>query len=748
MTFTIARIARLAVLISASVAWGTCHADWAQSTDPLATRPLPANLEVQAQNPPAFSWSRHPTNPASYVLEVTGPTAANVSTLTVPKNWYLPSKAMTVGTYSWRVRPALTQEWSTPRSFVLNGTSTVFEVPDSSVLRATILSRPRPRALPSGIPVRSLWPAGMVTERGGALTRLMADVQRVTLSEPPVKDSMWPLVTTKVVTADVNAQWASIRTHVNIVRRQVEAASLVYRLTGDPVYLKEALLRGDQLAALSPSGPTSYAQFDIITLPIAGSLLKAADFLAADLDATRRAAWMKSVAQRGADVYADLSSRNGWLDQTPFDEHGGSNFGYLAMVATLALGDVPAAVDWFDFSFRNYVNYIYHWSGPEGGYANGTAYGQYAIDAALQVWQPMSTASGLNIFDKPWAKGFLQFFMHFTPPGTPSHTFGDGNEDVPDLRYMKALASRMKSPQAAWYYKNITGDEDPLTQLQLAYPMPVLAVSTATPPPNSGLYPSIGWAAIHSDIADRGRTSLYFKSSPYGSFNHSHGDQNGFTLNRGGRKLLIGTGWYDWYNSPMWTDWYRATKSKNAVTFDGGQGQRTEGYSDPMVRNGKVVGFSSSTTMDFVEGDATPAFAGALTKARRQIWYLRSQDAFVVYDKLASATARTFEWNLHAPVPMVVDAVTGEAKIVNVDQSVCVTPIPNSADQKYKAIVGPAPKPGTTEYHGAYVKTAALTSAEFIMLLDVGCKHPVVSLTSTGGTRVLKVGAQSITLQP
>ncbi|SFL84340.1 DUF4962 domain-containing protein [Rugamonas rubra] len=747
MPFNTSRLARHALLIAAAVVWIPCHADWAQSTDPLATRPLPTNLEAQAQNPPAFSWSRHGTNPSAYVLEISGPTAGKITTVTVLKNWYWPARAMTAGTYSWRVRPATTQEWSTPRSFVLNASSAVFEVPESAVMRASILSRPRPRAMPAGMPVRSAWSAAMVAERGGALTRLMADVKRVITSEPPVKDSMWKLTTTKVVTADVNAQWSNIRTHVNIVRRQLEAAALVFRLTGDRAYLGEALLRGDQLAGLSPAGPTGYAQFDIITLPIAASLLKAADFLAADLDATRRAAWVKNAGQRAADVYNDLSSKNGWLDQMPFDEHGGSNLGYLAMVATLALGDVPAAVDWFDFSFRNYVNYIFHWSGPEGGYSNGTAYGQYAIDAALQVWQPMSTATGIDIFSKPWTRGFLQFFMHFTPPGTPSHTFGDGNEETPDLRYMKALASRVNSPQAAWFYKNIAGDEDPLTQLQIAYPLPVLRATSSAPPPNSAYYPSIGWAAIHSNIADRARTSFYFKSSPYGSFNHSHGDQNGFTLNRGGRKLLIGTGWYDWYNSPMWTDWYRATKSKNAVTFDGGQGQRTEGYKEPMVRNGKIVGFSASTAVDFVEGDATAAFAGALTSARRQVWYLRSQDAFVVLDKLASATARTFEWNLHAPVAINVSG-TGEAKIVNIDQSVCVRPIPNSSGQVYKSIVGPAPKPGSTEFHGAYVKTSALKSAEFLMLLDVGCKHPVVSLTTTSNGRSLTVGTQSITLQP
>ena len=35
--------------------------------------------------------------------------------------------------------------------------------------------------------------------------------------------------------------------------------------------------------------------------------------------------------------------------------------------------------------------------------------------------------------------------------------------------------------------------------------------------PNAAVFPVIGWAAMHSDLRDPRRTSVYFKSSPYGS---------------------------------------------------------------------------------------------------------------------------------------------------------------------------------------------------------------------------------------
>ena len=52
-----------AALLTATAAGA--HADWVISPNIEAVRPAPGNFEVQAQNPPAFTWSRHPNHPAS-----------------------------------------------------------------------------------------------------------------------------------------------------------------------------------------------------------------------------------------------------------------------------------------------------------------------------------------------------------------------------------------------------------------------------------------------------------------------------------------------------------------------------------------------------------------------------------------------------------------------------------------------------------------------------------------------------------
>ncbi|MET3132120.1 hypothetical protein AAKU55_002390 [Oxalobacteraceae bacterium GrIS 1.11] len=731
------------LLLLACVVSFPCHADWATSADPTVVHALPSDSRTQPQNPPGFTWSRHASNPTSYVIEITGKT---IQTYTTDRNWFLPTTALPAGHYTWRVRPgtaaAGAPDWSSPRDFYIDASSKTFEVPDNATLQSRILTRALPRSLPPEVNVQSAWSPAMAADRTPLLGRLSIEVlgKVTTLAVP--KDSNWLASTVGLLSAAGAAQLVAIRWAINDTGRQLEAASFIYHVTADKRFLTEALKRGDQLAALSPSGPTSFVNQDQGSRQIALSLIKAVDVLGPSLDATRRTAWLTAVATRTTDIYNDISGSNGRLDQQPFDSHGASNLGMLAVISTLALGNIPAANEWFNYSFRAYVHQVFPWSGPEGGFANGTAYAQFTADQALELWQPLKAATGVDLFAKPWSDGFLKFLTHFVPPGSPTHVFGDQHEVAPDMPTLKSFVSRFSSPTAAWYAKNLTGTEDTFRQLQSPWPLPVVATKTLQAPPNGAYYPSIGWVAMHSDIADRARTSLYFKSSPYGSYNHSHGDQNSLVLNSGGRQLMMEAGYEDWYASPLWNDWYHQTKSHNAITYDGGKGQKVDGVGSALSWNGKVISFATTSVLDFAAGDATASYGGNLTSALRQVWYFRNANIIVVQDKLLSPLPHVFEWNVHAPVSMVVGA-DKSVKITNVDRSVCIRSV--TPDVSFKKWTGAPPLAGKFEDHGAFTKPSA-KSVEFLMVLDVGCLKPSISLTSTTTGRTLKVGGNIITL--
>lgn len=722
----------------------TARADWVQSTDPLVVQPSPAMNQVQAQNPPGFTWARHPSGATSYELEI-APVGGAPTKVVTERNWYLPPKALAQGNYTWRVRATGSNEWSTPRTFSITSRSNLFEVPDNTTLRERIVAKPRPRSLPPSFTPYASWNGTKRAELDPYVSRMTNEIKLQINALPELSDARWPIVITAPLSAAMATQQTDIRQRINEASRQLEAAAVMWRMKGDKMFLTEALRKGDQLAALDPAGPTSYANQDQATRQIAVSLIKAVDILAGDLDATRRARWLRTVKVRAEEIYGNLAGDNGRLDQYPFDSHGNTSLIFLSLISTLALGDIPEAQKWFDFSFRAYANSPSPWGGPEGGYANGTAYAEYAAGYLVALWDPMSQASGVNFYAKPWALGLLDFATQFTPPGSRVHAFGDGSETKPDTRVWHAFGSRMVSPRAAWYVSSLGGTEDTLSLLQAPYPMPVKGTQSKSPPSNSAYYPSVGWAAFHSDIGSTGRTSLYFKSSPYGSFNHSHGDQNGLLLSVAGQPLLVKAGWYDWYGSPYWTDWYHQTRSQNAVTFDGGKGQMVTGYREQLQRNGRITGFSAQPSQDYVEGDATASYGGQLSMAKRQVWHLRDAGgAILVRDRLASSVARTYEWNIHTPVVMTVENEQS-VKVAAGGQSVCLRSL--NKDASFAKWIGPGAKANVVEDHGAfYLANDGKSTAEFLVLLDVGCNRPAVTIGSSGAVRTVTVAGQTVSL--
>ncbi|MBW3500416.1 MULTISPECIES: heparinase II/III family protein [unclassified Janthinobacterium] len=737
-----AKIILHCALLGLIPACGQVHADWAQAVTPLEIKTVPENNLIQPQNPPTFSWSRNPKNPAAYVLELKL-NGTVVRTFTSSRSWYLPSKALPLGEYTWRVRPSTTTEWSSERKFVINAASVVYEVPENADLRARALMKTRPRGLQTGLPLVKNWDTTLSAQRGAAVTQLTKEVVWNITALPLISDANWPLDTTTVITAAAAAQVADIRKQLNMRTRQLESTVLLYRLTGEERFLVEALKRGDELAGFNPIGPTNYSKQDQAPFAIASSLIRAFDTLGSNLDDTRRVKWLRSVTAYGNQIYADLSQDNGRNDQYPYDSHAISNTAGLALISILALGDIPAANAWFDFSFRSYVSSLSVWSGPEGGFANGTAYGEFAVDLYMQVWQPTAQAMNVNLYAKPWSQGFLNFFMYFVPPGAQTHVFGDGHEVAPTAKIMRAYASNFATPEAAWYVKNMPAADDALTLLKAYYPLPATTVAPQAPTVSAVMLPSIGWSAMHSSMADPARTSVYFKSSPYGSYNHSHGDQNSFVITSAGVPLLAEGGWYDYYGSPLWSSWYRQTKAHNGLTFDGGIGQTIDGGNVAMItNNGKITAFATTRGLDYVEGDATAAYGGKLTSAIRKLWYVRDTDSVVVYDKAKSATARTWEWNMHAMAP-IVTAADGSVSITNKGRTACIRPLITNG-VRFEKRTGVPLMPGRVEDQAVFVSTAKSTSGEFLVLIDVGCKNPAVSLTSGATGRTLKVGPQTM----
>lgn len=512
--------------------------------------------------------------------------------------------------------------------------------------------------------------------------------------------------------------------------QKIEEASFAWMITRDPRFLGEAKRRALALAAWDPKGASGYAADDLVARRVAWPLAIAFDWLHEQLNEGEKQTLLSAIVPRVADTLTDLTRGKNNLLAHPFNSHGNGVLGTTLDISIMLAGETDRASAWLAELLPLYTSLALPWGGDDGGYANGTAYALWNVgNTAVRYWDTLRRVVGIDLADKSWARNFGRFLIYFLPPGTPAGAFGDAAEKrLQDdwARFGKAYLSRVGAPLYSWYGRQLFGEDPSRLDVLLA---PVRE-DMATPFPaglsHSALFPSIGWAAFHSDLRDRGRTSAYFKSSPFGSYNHSHADQNSFTLVAAGRPLLIDSGYYDWYGSPHHLRWAKQTVAHNAITFDGGQGQSVgNGFSGDLGAKGKITDFAECGEVDFVTGDATAAYSGRLTRFVRSVAFLRP-NTVVVFDRVESSEPRGWEWNIHALNKLLANPDnTVEAR--NLDARVCIdfhSSVSTSFRQSDRFPAEPdrtATEPRPNQWHGAFVSKQATSAAWFVAVLQVGC---------------------------
>jgi len=175
-------------------------------------------------------------------------------------------------------------------------------------------------------------------------------------------------------------------------------------------------------------------------------------------------------------------------------------------------------------------------------------------------------------------------------------------------------------------------------------------------PPKGGLrhFKGIGWVGVQHAMDDPdNHIQFVFKSSPFGSVSHSHGDQNAFCMAAYGEDMAIQSGYYVAFNSSMHRNWRRQTRSKNAILING-KGQYAEkDKSKALNATGKILAAEERDDHVYIHGDATAAYQSMspeVTCAEREIYFVRNS-YFVIVDKVDAETPVTLEWLLHANQP-------------------------------------------------------------------------------------------------
>jgi len=167
--------------------------------------------------------------------------------------------------------------------------------------------------------------------------------------------------------------------------------------------------------------------------------------------------------------------------------------------------------------------------------------------------------------------------------------------------------------------------------------------------PAQRFFRDIGWVSMHSALGKPEEDiQITFKSSPYGSFSHSHADQNAFILNAFGEGLAINSAYREFHRSPHHTQWTWQTKSKNDLLIDG-LGQKAQDKN----AKGKITRFETGSRYVWTTGDATIAYQeGQIERDRvqrvtRDIVFIDKR-YLLVRDRVELSTPGKISWLLHA----------------------------------------------------------------------------------------------------
>ncbi|MDP1524965.1 MAG: carbohydrate-binding protein [Rhodocyclaceae bacterium] len=709
----------------------TTAVDWMVTGNPLAPDIRPHDCQSVLQSPPDFRWPDVITS-GGYQVTLTYPDG-RTRTLPTTQNWLNWDEVLPAGSYSWTASYAGSAQ-SNRRRFSVDANSKPFLVPKMSAVLSTVTAKPHPRSLPDAATF-----ATMKAQRATAVNALLASVGRAVNQTLPADGLGY----------NDAYNWSKLALN--------SLVACVY--SNEALYCNDAVRRVMNLAAWDPNGATSYLKpggLDMAGRYLTWTVALGYDWLFPRLTATQRGQVLSTLNIRTGHMYNDIIGTRARIARHPRDSHGNQTLTALASISSLLAGDLPVANTWLTNSLPLFLNHLSPWSGDDGGYANGTPYGMYDMGDTLPNLIELKYVTGINVAQKAWVRNWARFIAYFMPPGMldGSMVFGDSFETSAfehQSRYGKGYTYFAPSPLGRWHMSHLNRED----QTRFEYLMAPPADFSGPQPlpagtPNALHLPSIGFVAMHSDLAALDRTSVYFKSSPppYGAFNHQHADQNAFVVNTGGKRLAIESGYYDGYKSSHFMNWYHTTKAKNAITFDGGLGQIFF-ESGSKMGYGKITSFNHTADYDIVTGDATQAYGGALTLAQRMLVYLRP-NLILVYDNLASATGRQWEWNIHSLFQMTATSDT-KATIQNGNESLCVTLLAGPTtrfSQTNQFTVNPT---GTraAQWHGRFASTTRLPSAEFVTLLNVGCEPINASATKSGGTWTVALGdTTQVTIEP
>lgn len=643
----------------------------------LTIKYAPAGGEAVVENPPRFMWLPVVEEGARYVLRVSrNPSFPKKGTRVftdIRLNFFTPDITLEPGEYHWcyaewdAAAKAPATAWSSVRNFIIP--ESVPEIPlPSRAKRYKGADMAHPR----------LWLGPK--ELDAFKKDVAADPEHCTWStfyEKSVKPWMDRPISEEIKPYENNQRTPPVWRQGYIDCQEVLYA-IRHLAVGGKVLEDQAMLDRSKEWLLSVSewdvnGTTSRSYTDEWAYRIANALTWGYDWLHDEMTEEERAKVRKALLDRTRQV-ADHAIRNANIHLFPYDSHAvRSVYAVIIPAAIAMLGEEDEALEWLDYAIEYLYTVYSPWGDPDGGWAEGPHYWMTAMAYLIDGANYVKNFTGLNLYDRPFFRNTGYFPLYTKGPLTRRFTLGDDSTmgDTVCLKVgynLRQYAGVTGNGAFQWYYDEVKKN-DPGTEMmsynygwwdlnfdEMCYrhDWPIIDPEPPAAADRLKWFKGTGWAAIQHEMGDPDAQIGYvFKSSPYGSISHSHGDQNSFCLSAFGEDLAVNSGYYIGFNTSMHRNWRRQTKSKNAILING-KGQYADADKTLTMRaTGEILTADDCGDHIYIKGDATEAYkvlSPEVTNVTRETYFV-NDSYFVIVDSVDASEPVSVDFLMHANGP-------------------------------------------------------------------------------------------------
>lgn len=649
---------------------------------------------ISQQNSPDFTWPRVPRATAYDLIVCADEALTDIKyeKRGITANYYNFPHTFEPGTYWWSVRYHCGEgisEWSPASRFLLVPDAYEFVLPEmGNVVEMIPESHPRLVITRDGLEeFRQI----KYTTGKAYYENLKATVARYMASPYPeepydVKDSDYRNFSLAIYNKCING-------------------GILYMIDGDKEVGNWVAGLICKVAAWDLNGPSRYSRNDLSFRDILVGLAVGFDYVYDCFTPAQRTAVAESIDKRmriqerpSDGLTSDVPYE---VPDNPFRSHGFSAVSQLLEASVATLGDVPFAKEFLEKYLPIWISIAPEWGWEDGGWANGTGYARWGTVPSSSLQYTLYKMGIVNLGAKAYMKNHWKYNMYFLG-NQYGAAFGDESSGVFETNfatYNNYLNKFVGNPYARWQNEKYSMNPNPAFDLYFLSSMTDVPAKAPVDQPRSIIMKDIGWGALHSDLLNaEERISLYFRSSRYGSYNHSHADNNSFTIVAYDRELAADTGYYDAYNSNHYNGYYQTSHAHNTITFDKGTGTQVK---FKMEETAHPCNFLTHPDFDLIGGSAYDAYnyewtsiwghisenLGKLERFERNIIYIRP-DQYLIIDDLKKANGKdsNFEFWLNSKTDLEMYKSKDGARITNEDAALDVRVRYPEVEGKYSNI--------------------------------------------------------------